>query len=365
MTEIAVRQPAPNQALSLSTMSPADAWRFAQSLAGAALLPQQYRDNPSSVLWAMEYGRALGVDVVTAINSVHVINGRPTASADLIAGLVRKAGHRLRLSGDDTRAVAVIVRADDPEFEYRVEWTVERAQRAQLLNKSTWKQFPAAMLRARAITEVARMACSEVLHGTIYTPEEVGANVDADGVPVSAPVEPLRAVPSQAAPAQRAKQAPSDDPWQTPPQPEATPVVDPNAQALADRAAACTDGASWRAVWDEAGANFPYEAPIVAPDTGEREPLGAYVKRVGDTLAAKLNGGRPVEQTTVVEGEVVQDDPDAIAHAQAEVYDAAKTARMNAGDMERQFLGSYGHAVSDATVTELREMRDLLLDGVA
>ena len=30
----------------------------------------------------------------------------------------------------------------------------------------------------------ARMACSEALHGVIYTPEEVGAHVDGDGDPV-------------------------------------------------------------------------------------------------------------------------------------------------------------------------------------
>lgn len=183
---------------------------YARALSASSLLPRQYQGQPANLLWAISYGQTLGVDPMTAVQSIHVINGRPTASADLIAGLVRRAGHKLRITGDDRRAEAVIIRADDPEFEFRSVWTIERAQAAKLTGKDTWKQFPAAMLKARAITEVARAACSEILQGTIYTPEELGAVVDQDGNPVDAPVQPLRAVqPGKA------------DQWSTPaPQPQ-------------------------------------------------------------------------------------------------------------------------------------------------
>jgi hypothetical protein len=40
------------------------------------------------------------------------------------------------------------------------------------------------MLKARAITEVARDACPEALFGVAYTAEELGAETDAEGVPV-------------------------------------------------------------------------------------------------------------------------------------------------------------------------------------
>lgn len=58
-------------------------------------------------------------------------------------------------------------------------------------------------------------------------------------------------------------------------------------------------------------------------------------------------------------------DAEDLAAAQAELYDAARTARMALGEMERQFAESYGHSVAEATPAELRQMRDLLLDGVA
>lgn len=158
---------------------------YARALADSALLPKHYQRNPANLLYALEYADALGVSPIHAITSIHVIEGKPTASADLIGSLVRKAGHKLRVSGDDSHAVAVIIRADDPGFEFKAEWTIEKAKAAGLTNKSVWKNYPGAMLRSRAITEVARMAAPDALYGVQYTAEELGANVNADGEPVS------------------------------------------------------------------------------------------------------------------------------------------------------------------------------------
>lgn len=163
-----------------------DKMQYAKAMAGSNLLPRQYQGNPANLLFALEYADALGVSPINAITSIHVIEGKPTASADLIAGLVRRAGHRLRVTGDDRSATVVLIRADDPDFEYTATWTLERAKAAGLTGKGVWKSYPAAMLRSRAITEVARMGASDALYGVIYTPEEIGAEVDADGEPTAA-----------------------------------------------------------------------------------------------------------------------------------------------------------------------------------
>ena len=99
--------------------------RYAQALAAADLLPSQYRSKPANVLLAMEYGLALGLDTITAIQQVHIIEGRPSASAQLLAALVRRAGHRLRVTGDDRHAIAEIIRHDDPEFTFTAGSTFE------------------------------------------------------------------------------------------------------------------------------------------------------------------------------------------------------------------------------------------------
>ncbi|WP_432194748.1 recombinase RecT [Streptomyces sp. bgisy027] len=185
-------------ALSLSHMTPYEAWQFCESLANTPLLPDAYRKQPASVLWAMEYGRALGLDVVTTITTIHVIKGKPCQSADLMLGRARSAGHRVRIKSERTRCEVRIMRHDDPDDETVIEWTLDDAvtaglctlrdgrpySRDQKNQPQPWEKFPRAMLRARAIAEGVRIACPEVLHGAIYTPEELGAVVDQEGNPV-------------------------------------------------------------------------------------------------------------------------------------------------------------------------------------
>lgn len=187
MTDLTVRQPGAPAALN-------DKIRYAQALSGSNLLPKQYREQPANLLFALEYADALGVAPINAITSIHVIEGKPSASADLIASLVRRAGHKLRVSGDDTFAEATILRADDPDYPFTVRWDMAKARQAGLTGKGVWKAYPSAMLRSRAITEVARMAAPDALFGVIYTPEELGAEVDAAGDVVQSVSTPGRQV---------------------------------------------------------------------------------------------------------------------------------------------------------------------------
>lgn len=241
---------------------------YAKAMAASDLLPRQYQGKPANLLWAISYGQTLGVAPLTAVQSIHVINGKPTASADLIAGLVRRAGHKLRVNGDDKRAVAQIIRADDPDFTFEVVWTIERAQAAKLTSKDTWKNFPAAMLKARAITEVARAACSEILQGTIYTPEELGANVDADGIPVEAPVQQLRPV-----------QQSEPDPWATA----------ASTQHFVAKAEACTS------------ADCAVEVYREAQQAGADDVVLTAIRQIGKELRAAE------AEPEVVEGVIVED----------------------------------------------------------
>lgn len=178
---------------------------YAEKLAASGLLPDSYKRNPANVLWAIEYGDMIGLQPMAAMTGVHVIKGKPTASSGLISGLVRSAGHKMQIGYDKKTGTgwATIVRSDDPTFTFRAEWNTEKAVTAGLCevkngkiqardNKgdpTPWEKYPEAMKKARATTEVAREACEEVLFGLHYTPEELGANVDQDGEPISVPSE--------------------------------------------------------------------------------------------------------------------------------------------------------------------------------
>ena len=151
----------------------ADLERWCASMAQSTLIHSEYRNKPANILYAVELAKSINLSPMVAITSLQVISGKPTLSADMIATLVRKAGHTLRVSGDDMEATATITRCDDPEFTFKAVWNRKRAERAGLWNKGTWRQYPEAMLKARAITEVARMGAQDALGGVKYTPEEL------------------------------------------------------------------------------------------------------------------------------------------------------------------------------------------------
>lgn len=191
---------------------------YAQNLASAANLPRAYQNSPGDLLLAMSYADALQIPLINAITQVKPIDGVPSASATLIRALVIKAGHKVRsgwarkpdvdseertllhnapskLDPDLTVAWVEIYRKDDPDFPYRQEWNLRRAETAQLLtikdgkivsktgsnNKSSnWEKSPIAMLEHRALTSCARNACPEAILG-IFTADELGAEVSEDG----------------------------------------------------------------------------------------------------------------------------------------------------------------------------------------
>lgn len=150
-----------------------DQMRYAETVSRANLLPAAYRGKPADILIATGLGNAIGIAPAQALYEIYVVNGRPSPSANLMAALVRRAGHKLRIQGDDRTCTATLVRADDPDFPMSATWTIEKAQAAKLTGKDTWKQFPGAMLRARAIAEVVRMGAPEAVMGMEYAREEV------------------------------------------------------------------------------------------------------------------------------------------------------------------------------------------------
>jgi len=164
---------------------------WAEKIARSNLLPRAYQNNPANVLLALEYGNALGISPVVAMQQIHVIEGKPTASAQLIGGLVRNAGHKLRVEFNDKTmtATATIIRSDDPDYQFTAVWNLDRAKAANLTGKGNWRTYPAAMLKARAITEVARDACPEALFGVAYTAEELNGDAPVQVEAVMGPVE--------------------------------------------------------------------------------------------------------------------------------------------------------------------------------
>lgn len=166
----------------ITTASLGERMEYAKALAQAGLLPRHFRENPANVLLAIEKGEALGIHHMTAIDSLHVIDGKVGLSSELMRGLILRAGHTFDIAENTAEKAAVdVARHERPNRVSRFEFTIEDARTAQLLGKDVWKKYPKAMLLARATSMAARAVFADVLAGMGYTPEELEPSGGATG----------------------------------------------------------------------------------------------------------------------------------------------------------------------------------------
>lgn len=140
----------------------------------------------SEALWIFAKGRALGLSPAEALDSYHVIDGKPTMSAQLMLALMKRAGFRCIDKSEPGKYAAIEVSERD---EITKEWvvlgtakfTIENAKDAGLLSKKNWQTYRDDQLWARAVSRAARRYAPQVLCGALYTPEEMGAEVTEDG----------------------------------------------------------------------------------------------------------------------------------------------------------------------------------------
>lgn len=209
--------PAPAPGFSYITAGLQERADYIARLAPSTILPTAYRGNAANAFVAAETGAALGLEPLQALASIAVINGRATLSSDLMAAVIRRAGHTLRIVENSPESVtATLIRADDKTFKFEVTWDKDKAAKAGLWGqKGPWSQYPTQMLRARAITEVARQGASEALMGMIYSPEDFGATMTETGEVIEAEI--VNEAPAKPAPAAKPKPKPAAAPSQPAP----------------------------------------------------------------------------------------------------------------------------------------------------
>jgi hypothetical protein len=127
-------------------------------------------------------GREIGLGPFASMNGVHIIQGKPSLGGGIIATMVKahpRYDYRLTEHTDDACEVAFF---QDGQELGRSRFSMEDARKAALGNKDNWKKYPRNMLFNRAISNGARWYCPDAFGGVIvYTPEELGAEVDSEG----------------------------------------------------------------------------------------------------------------------------------------------------------------------------------------
>lgn len=132
--------------------------------------------TPQAVMSTILAGRELGLTAMASLRAIHVVEGRPTLSADLIRALVIRSGKAKFFRCTErtaTHATFQTQRDDDPPMS--LTFTIEEATLAGVVkDKSAWVKSPADMLVARASAKLARLVYPDVVHG-LYLADEIGS----------------------------------------------------------------------------------------------------------------------------------------------------------------------------------------------
>lgn len=161
---------------------------FARAIADAqGLIPKDYVGHPNRILAAFATGRELGIGPMASLRALYIVEGRPTASYDFWIARLKQAGYGVEwVEHNSERAV---VKLTDPAGHTHEDfYTIQMADRARLLGKSNWKNYPETMLMARAVTKAGRAFAAEVMFGC-YESDEIEEIRRGDATVIDDPVE--------------------------------------------------------------------------------------------------------------------------------------------------------------------------------
>lgn len=175
--------------------------------------------------------RELGIPPMLALNGgIWNIQGKIEISARLMNGLIRRAGHSIKvIESTDTTCTLLGKRTDGDSVECT--FTIEDATKAGLHKSNTYMKYPADMLYNRCMSRLARRLFSDVIgtayiEGEIKDAKEVEAKEKEDEAKKIRELEQAECVdvtecregpaPSIASPTQDAPPSPKPDPSQGP-----------------------------------------------------------------------------------------------------------------------------------------------------
>jgi hypothetical protein len=196
--EIIQHEPAAEMAIAPASIyrpppEPLPTMEMAETMLRSGLLPQSIKSAGQVIIIAMA-GRDFGLTATQSLRCIHVIQGRPTMSAELLAGLVMKhpaCDYFQMVESTPESATYETHRKGHPRPS-TIRYTLDDAKRAGLTGKDVWKSHPAAMLRARASAALARAvypdatlgmyATEEMDYSAEYKPNATAEDLDADEI---------------------------------------------------------------------------------------------------------------------------------------------------------------------------------------
>jgi hypothetical protein len=165
-------------ALALEPSNVSNAYTLAKHLYNSGLF--RAHSNPDSIFAVIMTGRTMGLDALTSLRGMHIIEGKPQISAALMVGMVLRSGlaeYFECIESTDERATWETKRVGARK-ERKESFTMKDADVAGYTRKSNsgkptqWQKGPRTMLRWRAAAELAREVYPDVV-SNVYIPGEL------------------------------------------------------------------------------------------------------------------------------------------------------------------------------------------------
>jgi len=130
-------------------------------------------------------GSEVGLGPIASMTNIHIVQGKVTIGANMIAALIRRHpdyDYEVTEHTDQVCSVRFLYKGKPAGTST---FTMDDAAKAGLTKNPTWKAHPRNMLFARAISNGAKWYAPDVSAGApIYTPDELGAEVDGETLEV-------------------------------------------------------------------------------------------------------------------------------------------------------------------------------------
>ena len=151
---------------SLAPQNIEEALKFADFLSASDIVPKDFQRKPANILVAVQWGMELGLQPMQAMQSIAVINGRPSLWGDAVIALVRSSPLcEYVYETDDGETATCRVKRVGEEEQSRT-FSMADAGLAGLKGKQgPWSQYPKRMRQMRARSFALRDVFPDVLRG--------------------------------------------------------------------------------------------------------------------------------------------------------------------------------------------------------
>lgn len=245
---------------------------LAAKIATTDFVPDAMKGKPAAVAAAILYGREIGLGPMQSLQSISVIKGKPSLSAEAMRAMVLAAGHTMRfVEMTNTRCVVECRRAGETEST-QVAFTMDDAKRMGLSGQKTYQTMPRQMLAARVTSEACRLVFPDVVAGFL---SDVEARDGLPGDEMAAPAAPRRTVRRAGVTASTPPRSPASD------APAATVTVSVDEPPLDDEPVDTNTGEIVNAEVVESEPEQRTEPPHEDVTAAQMKMLGALLRTAG------------------------------------------------------------------------------------